>query len=78
MTITRTYSSWTRNRLTPEIRERIREAGPGEVEFHPAMGKPLGWVGCRVVTEDRSSWAVGPNPGAAFDAARLQIVTVLA
>ena len=77
MTITKTYSSWTRNRLTPEVRDRIRDAGPGEVEFMAAVGKPLGWVGCRVVTGDRSSWAVGPSPVKAFEAALVTIVTVL-
>lgn len=82
MTITKTYSSWTRNRLTPELRDRIRDAGPGEVEFMAAIGKPVGWVGCRITADDGSAWAVGPDPARAFDNAVIElavdIVSVLA
>lgn len=66
---TATYSSWTRNRLTPEARERIRDAGPGRCWFTAAVGRPRGWVGCTVVIDEARAWGVGPDPLAAFEAA---------
>lgn len=69
MRIVDTYSSWTRNRITPELRIAITDEGPGEVRYGPAVGKPLGWVGCTVSFGEQSGHGVGADPTRAFDAA---------
>lgn len=76
MTIGDTYSSWVRNRLGPTERTAIRNAGEGRVDFIPAVGKPLGWVGCKITLPmGGTKVAVGPDPLSAFLEARRQGVT---
>lgn len=69
MQLVATYSSWTRNRIGPDLRDAIRNAGEGEVRYHAAIGKPRGWVGCEVRTPDGRGDAAGRDPQAAFTAA---------
>lgn len=77
MNIANTYSSWTRNRLTPAVRAEIREAGEGTVDFMAAVGKPAGWVGCRITTpEGDVKVGVGADPRAAFIAANAHPATL--
>lgn len=69
MVIVSTYSSWTRNRIGPDLRDLIRNAGEGEVRYHAAVGKPRGWVGCEVRSPEGRGVATGHDPHAAFTAA---------
>lgn len=81
MTIKDTYSSWTRNRLTPALRERIASAGDGEVRYGPAVGWPRGYVSCRIYRDGEvAGVGVGASPEGAFHAALAglpRIVSVL-
>lgn len=82
MRIGRTYSSWTAQRLTTPIRERIRDAGEGTVDYGPATGYPTRFSACTVTTPSGSAWGVGPDPLAAFEDAlrkleRVHLMTLL-
>jgi hypothetical protein len=75
MKIVSTYSSWTRNRITPDLRAEIADEGPGEVRYGPAMGKDRGWVRCDITVEGTHVSAVGADPAKAFDAAIRELRT---
>lgn len=77
MRIGNTYSSWTRNRLTPELRATIAAAGEGRVDFRSAIGRPLKWVGCTITAPEGTANGEGPDPAAAFHAAAVELAVVI-
>jgi hypothetical protein len=71
------YSSWCRNLLTREDRERIATAGDGAVRFSRGTSTGRRWVAL-VSAEGIEAVGFGATPGAAFDNALVSLRRVAA